>query len=146
MIEQFAPTSLSTSFEIILVDDNSSDNSSNIIKENIKNHKEIKYIKMIRTFGVAPCIVAGLEKSKGDFMIYLDSDLQDPPELIEEMYQKAIEGNEIVHTQRTSREGEGFIKMLLTKYAYQIISWSFPFEIKKNSGDFKLLSKKLLII
>ena len=49
-----------------------------------------------------------------------------------------------MHTQRTSREGESFIKMLLTKYAYQIISWSFPFEIKKNSGDFKLLSKKVV--
>lgn len=136
--------SLNTDFEIIFVDDNSSDNSKNIIKKNIQKYKEIKYIKMTRTFGVAPCIVAGLEKAKGDFMIYLDSDLQDPPELIKEMYQKAIEGNEIVHTQRTSRQGENYIKMLLTKYAYQIISWSFPFEIKKNSGDFKLLSKKVV--
>lgn len=135
---------LNIPYEIIFVDDCSTDNSKEIIKKNISRFKEIKYLKMTRTFGVAPCILAGLESSKGNFMIYLDSDLQDPPELIEKMYNKATEGYEIIHTQRTSRQGESRLKLLLTKCAYQIISWCFPFKINKNSGDFKLLSRKVV--
>lgn len=136
--------SLNVEFEIIFVDDDSIDGSKKIITDNISKHKQIKYLKMTRTFGVAPCVIAGFEKAKGDHIIYLDSDLQDPPELIEKMYKKALEGYEIIHTQRSSREGEHFLKLLLTKYAYQIISWSIPFKIHNNSGDFKLLSKKVV--
>ena len=136
--------SLNVEFEIIFVDDNSIDQSKKIITDNISKHNQIKYLKMTRTFGVAPCVIAGFEKAKGNHIIYLDSDLQDPPELIEEMYKKALEGYEIIHTQRSSRQGEHFLKLLLTKYAYQIISWSFPFKIHKNSGDFKLLSRKVV--
>ena len=136
--------SLNVEFEIIFVDDNSIDQSKKIITDNISKHNQIKYLKMTRTFGVAPCVIAGFEKAKGNYIIYLDSDLQDPPELIEEMYKKALEGYEIIHTQRSSRQGEHFLKLLLTKYAYQVISWSFPFKIHKNSGDFKLLSRKVV--
>jgi len=130
-------------YEIIFVDDDSTDKSKEIIKNLISKNNKIKYILMNRTFGTTPCVLAGIENSQGDYVIYLDSDLQDPPELIEEMYKKAKEGYDIIHTKRKNREGENFFKLLLTNLAYFILNKILFIKLEKNCGDFKLLSKRV---
>ena len=102
----------------------------------------IKIINMSRRFGVAHCIIAGLNHSKGDVVIYMDSDLQDPPEIIPQLITKYLDGSEVVHTKRTSRSGEPFTKLFLTKIAYKIINYFSEINLEENAGDFKLLSRK----
>ena len=99
---------------------------------------------MSRRFGSTSCVLAGFEKAIGDLVIYLDSDLQDPPELIEELLVKYEEGYEVVHTLRTKRLGENKIKMKITNFAYKIINFFSNIELKSNCGDFKLISRKAL--
>jgi dolichol-phosphate mannosyltransferase len=130
-------------YELIFVNDDSTDSSLEILKNNL-NFYPIKIINMSRRFGSTPCVFAGFENASGDLIIYLDSDLQDPPELIENLVNKMEEGYDIVHTIRTKRLGENKVKMLITKFAYKIINYFSNIELRNNCGDFKLISRKAL--
>lgn len=132
-------------YELIFVNDNSTDNSEEILLDLQKKHKII-IINMSRTFGVGPCVLAGFKNSSGDCIIYMDSDLQDPPELIPDLVKEFENGNEVVHTIRESREGENKLKMLITKIAYKIIGFFSDINLPVEAGDFKLISKKALNI
>jgi dolichol-phosphate mannosyltransferase len=99
---------------------------------------------MSRCFGVTPCLLAGFEKAKGDAIICMDTDLQDPPELIPELLQRFNDGTEVVHTTRTHRDGESRFKMWLVKIAYKIINYFSDIQLPENTGDFKLLSRKVV--
>ena len=99
---------------------------------------------MSRRFGTGPCVLAGLKHAKGDAIIYMDSDLQDPPEIIPDLIKKFENGFEVVHTKRTNRLGESKIRMFLTKIAYLTINKTSNIPLEIDSGDFKLLSKKVL--
>ena len=103
-------------YELIFVNDDSTDNSEKILLDLQKNYP-IKLINMSRNFGIDPCVLAGFRNSSGDAMIYLHADQQDPPEIIPDLIKKHEEGNEIVHTVRTKRKGEGKFRMFLTKIA-----------------------------
>lgn len=127
--------------ELIFVNDFSNDNSLNLLIEKSKTIP-IKVLNMSRRFGVGPCVIAGLEFSKGDTVIYMDSDLQDPPELIPELIEKFESGFDVVHTQRTKRLGENVFKMGVTSFAYKIINRFADIELPINAGDFKLLSRR----
>jgi dolichol-phosphate mannosyltransferase len=127
--------------ELIFVNDFSNDNSLNLLIEKSKTIP-IKVLNMSRRFGVGPCVIAGLEFSKGDAVIYMDSDLQDPPELIPELIEKFESGFDVVHTQRTKRLGENVFKMGVTSFAYKIINRFADIELPINAGDFKLLSRR----
>jgi dolichol-phosphate mannosyltransferase len=127
--------------ELIFVNDFSNDNSLNLLIEKSKTIP-IKVLNMSRRFGVGPCVIAGLEFSKGDAVIYMDSDLQDPPELIPELIEKFESGFDVVHTQRTKRLGENVFKMGVTSFAYKIINRFADIELPVNAGDFKLLSRR----
>ena len=130
-------------YELIFVNDASSDESLNILKEKMQ-HFPIKVINMSRRFGTGPCVIAGFEHAKGDAVIYLDSDLQDPPELFPKLIQKFKEGKDVVHTKRLSRAGENPIKMWFTLAAYRIINLFSDINLPINSGDFKLISRRAL--
>ena len=108
-------------YEAIFVNDDSSDNSENILLELQKKYP-IRIINMSRNFGIDPCVLAGFRNAKGDAIIYLHSDLQDPPEVISDLIKKHEEGFEIVHTVRTKRKGEGKFRMFVTSIAYRIIN------------------------
>jgi dolichol-phosphate mannosyltransferase len=99
---------------------------------------------MSRRFGVAPCVMAGLAHATGDAVIYRDADLQDPPELIPEMVKRFREGAEVVHTTRTHRDGESKAKSWATKAAYRVINYFSEIPLPENTGDFKLLSQKVV--
>ena len=130
-------------YEMIFVNDDSSDNSENILLE-LQKKFPIRLINMSRKFGVDPCVLAGFRHAKGDAIIYLHSDLQDPPELITELIKKYEEGFDVVHTVRTKRKGEAKFRMLVTKIAYYIINFLSDINLPIEAGDYKLISRKAL--
>ena len=131
-------------YEICFVDDDSTDRSAEILRKESAADPRIKLLITTRRFGVYPCLIAGLEAASGDAVIYLETDLQDPPEIIPEMVKRWEEGFEVVYTTRTKREGENPFKMALTAWAYKFIDWISPLRIPRNSGDYKLLSRRAL--
>ena len=130
-------------YELIFVNDDSTDNSEEILS-NLQNDYPIKIINMSRRFGTNPCVIAGFENSSGDCVIYMDSDLQDPPELITELIKEHEKGFDIVHTRRTKRLGESKTKLFFTNIAYIIINKLSDINLEKDVGDFKLISRKAL--
>ena len=130
-------------YELIFVNDNSTDDSESIL-ENLQKSYPITIINMSRTFGVGPCVLAGFKEAKGDCVIYMDSDLQDPPEIVEEMIKEYEKGSDVVHTVRTHRLGESKIKLIITKIAYKIINSLSDIKLPTEAGDYKLISKKAL--
>ena len=130
-------------YELIFVNDDSTDKSEQILMDLQKSYP-IKIINMSRNFGIDPCVLAGFRNSSGDAIIYLHTDQQDPPEIIPELIRKHEEGNEIVHTVRTKRKGEGKFRMFLTKIAYIVINTLSDINLPVQAGDYKLISKKAL--
>ena len=130
-------------YELIFVNDDSTDNSENIL-DKLQEHYPIKIINMSRNFGVDPCVLAGFKNCSGDAIIYLHTDQQDPPEIIPDLIKKYEEGNEIVHTVRTKRKGEGKFRMFITKIAYSIINSLSDIDLPNQAGDYKLISKNAL--
>ena len=132
-------------YEMIFVNDSSNDKSLKIIEKNRSSNKNIKIINMSRRFGVSACIIAGFKHCSGDAVIYMDCDLQDPPEIIPDILKKWEAGCDVVHTVRTKRLGENFFRLFLVKMAYKIIDGLSEIKILQNSGNFKLISKRALI-
>ena len=130
-------------YELIFVNDDSTDDSENILLELQKDYP-IKIINMSRKFGVDPCVIAGFRHAEGEAIIYLHTDLQDPPELIPDMLKKYEEGFDVVHTIRTKRLGEGRFRMFVTKIAYYIINILSDINLPVQAGDYKLISQKAL--
>ena len=131
-------------YELIFVNDDSTDKSVEILLKLRETNENIKIINMSRRFGVTPCVLAGFESSKGEAVIYMDSDLQDPPELIPQLIEKWQNGAEVVHTTRTKRDGESALKMFITKQAYKVINFFSSIKLLENTGDFKLLSRRVV--
>jgi len=130
-------------YELIFVNDCSEDKSEEILLD-LQKDNPITIINMTRTFGVGPCVLAGFRESKGDAIIYMDSDLQDPPEIIPKLISEYEKGSEIVHTIRTKRHGESLFKMWVTKTAYKLINYLSEIPLPTEAGDFKLISRTAL--
>tara|TARA_B100001093_G_C26813211_1_gene1008445 strand:- start:525 stop:1463 length:939 start_codon:yes stop_codon:yes gene_type:complete len=130
-------------YELIFVNDDSNDSSEKIL-EDLQETYRIKIINMSRTFGVGPCVLAGFKHASGDCVIYLDSDLQDPPELIAKLLNEFENGNDVVHTVREKRLGESNIKLFFTKLAYKTINKLSEIDLPIEAGDFKLISRRAL--
>jgi dolichol-phosphate mannosyltransferase len=131
-------------YEIIFVNDYSTDNSIKEIKNFFNKKYNITLINMSRNFGGLPCKIAGFEYASGEAVIYLDTDLQDPPEIFPELIKKYQEGYDVVHTVRKKRLGETKLKIFTTKLAYKIITFLSDINLRGESGDFKLLSRKAI--
>ena len=130
-------------YELIFVNDDSTDKSEDILLKLQKDYP-IKIINMSRNFGVDPCVLAGFRHATGEAVVYLHTDLQDPPELIPDMLKKYEEGFDVVHTIRTKRKGEGKFRMFVTKIAYYLINILSDINLPIEAGDYKLISKKAL--
>ena len=133
-------------YQMVFVNDASSDNSLALLLKLAAGHKDICILNMSRTFGVAPCVMAGFAYAKGDAIIYMDTDLQDPPELMIKMLEEYISDDElnVVHTVRLSREGESKFKLFITNLGYAILNRYSNVPIRPQAGDFKLLSRKVV--
>ncbi|MBI2061779.1 MAG: glycosyltransferase family 2 protein [Nitrospirae bacterium] len=135
---------LTPHYELIFVNDASTDGSLDLLAERHHEDPHIKVITMSRRFGVYECLFAGLNHARGDAVIIMDADLQDPPEVIPDMVKRWREGADVVYTTRLSREGEPMAKMALTKLAYRTLRWASTIDLPVDSGDFKLLSRKVV--
>lgn len=129
-------------FEVLFVNDGSKDNTLNLIKEYREKDNRISYVDFSRNFGKEIGMIAGLDYATGDAVIFMDADLQDPPELIPEMIKYWEEGYDDVYAQRKSRAGETFLKKFTSKMYYKVLQALTPVPIQKDTGDFRLLDRR----
>lgn len=134
---------ISNHYEIIFVNDGSKDSSITIIKSLASQDNHIKYIDLSRNFGHQNAVFAGMNYAKGDAVVIIDADLQDPPEVINDLYQKMQEGYEVVYAQRIIRNGESWHKKLTAKYFYLILNRLSEVSIPLDTGDFRIISQKV---
>jgi dolichol-phosphate mannosyltransferase len=130
--------------EIIFVDDGSRDASLALLRDLGKVMKNIRIISFSRNFGHQFAITAGLDRARGDAVVIIDGDLQDPPEIIPEMLKKWREGYTVVYGVRARRKGEGFFKLLTAKLFYRLMKTLSDTDIPVDAGDFRLLDKKVV--
>ena len=132
------------SWELVLVDDGSVDGSTEIIRELAKKDKHVRPVIFARNFGHQIAITAGWDYARGDAVVIIDADLQDPPELIVEMAKKWKEGNEVVYAVRGEREGESWFKLWTASLFYRIIYRITDVKIPLDTGDFRLMDRKVV--
>ena len=131
-------------YELIFVNDDSTDRSLELLKAQAAADRRVKVITMSRRFGICECLLAGIERAQGDAVIYLDCDLQDPPELIPELVGEWRKGADVVYTVRTRRIRESRLKILITRLAYRIIAALSEISLPVEAGDFRLLSRRVV--
>jgi polyisoprenyl-phosphate glycosyltransferase len=128
-------------YELLFVNDASTDASLAILLAERERNQRVKILNMSRRFGVAEGVLAGMSAASGDAVVYMDADLQDPPEVIPSLVERWRDGADVVHTVRTRRMGESPWKMTATHIAYRIIQLGSAIELPVDAGDFKLLSR-----
>lgn len=129
-------------FEMLFVDDGSKDKTLELILEYRKKDKRVAYVSFARNFGKETAMIAGLDYAKGDAVVFIDADLQDPPELIPEMIKYWEEGYDDVYAQRKSRKGETWLKKFTSKMYYKVLQSLTRVPIQKDTGDFRLLDRR----
>ena len=131
-------------YEIILVNDGSKDNTLAHMKDLAKSDPNLVVINLSRNHGHQLALSAGLGEAKGDYIFVLDADLQDPPELLTPMLEKAKSGVDVVYGQRVSRAGETWFKLFMAKAFYRMLSYLSDIRIPENVGDFRLMNRRVL--
>jgi len=131
-------------WELVLVDDGSTDGSTDMIRELAKKDKHVRPVIFARNFGHQIAITAGWDYARGDAVVIIDADLQDPPELILEMAEKWQEGYEVVYAIRAEREGESWFKLWTASLFYRIIYRITDVDIPLDTGDFRLMDRKVV--
>lgn len=131
-------------WELILVDDGSTDGSTDKIRELAKLDKQVRPVIFARNFGHQIAITAGWDYARGDAVVIIDADLQDPPEVILELAKKWKEGYEVIYAVRAEREGESFFKLWTASLFYRIIYRITDVEIPLDTGDFRLMDRKVV--
>lgn len=135
--------SLGERYELIFVNDGSKDRSAEIIKELAEEHQEVVLIDFSRNFGHQIAITAGMDYARGDAIIIIDADLQDPPEVILQMIDKWREGYEVVYGKRVKRKGETWFKKATAKIFYRTLRALTNVDIPADTGDFRLIDRKV---
>lgn len=133
-------------WELILVDDGSSDGSTEKIRDFASKDPHVRPVIFARNFGHQIAVTAGLDYSRGDAVIIIDADLQDPPEVIRDLIAKWKEGNEVVYAVRRKREGESWFKLITASLFYRAIYRITDVKIPLDTGDFRLLDRKVVDI
>jgi glycosyltransferase involved in cell wall biosynthesis len=131
-------------YEVIFVLDPSNDDSEDVIIRNSQVDKSIKMIKMSRRFGQPAATVAGLLYATGNRVVVIDVDLQDPPEVISDLYKKMDEGYDVVYATRRTRDGETYIKKVFASFGYRVINSLSEVQIPRNTGDFRIMSRRVV--
>ena len=131
-------------FELFFINDGSSDTTMSIIKNMASRDPRVSYVDLSRNFGKEAAMLAGFDYVKGDCMILMDADLQDPPSLIPEMLRYWEEGYDDVYAKRKDRGKESWLRRKLSLLFYTLLDKSTRFEILKNVGDFRLLDRKCI--
>lgn len=135
--------SITDNYELLFVNDGSSDDTLCCLKKYAQGNKYVKYISLSRNFGHQNAIMAGITYAIGNTIVIIDGDLQDPPELIGELYSKYREGYHVVYAKRTSRKGESVFKKYTAKTFYRILKKITSIEIPLDTGDFRIISREV---
>lgn len=131
-------------WELLFVNDGSNDNTLALIEELSQGDKRVAYIDLSRNFGKENAMLAGFDYASGDCMIIMDADLQDPPEIINDMLKMWEEGVDDVYAKRRTRGKESFIRGSLSRLFYYLLDKSTRYDVLKNVGDFRLLDRKCI--
>ncbi len=132
------------SFEIVYVDDGSTDTTVSLLRELQSDDDRIRVVQLSRNFGHQVAITAGLEHASGDAVVLIDADLQDPPELIAKMVDRWLSGWDVVYGVRTDRDGESVLKIQTAKLFYRLINALSGTLIPLDTGDFRLMDRKVV--
>lgn len=135
---------LNVTCEYVFINDGSKDDSINIIKNLAAIDPSVKFINFSRNFGHQIAVTAGLDKCIGDRIVIIDADLQDPPELIIDMYKKMDEGFEVVYAKRAARKGESWMKKFTARMFYRILKSITSVNIPVDTGDFRIMDRKIV--
>lgn len=130
-------------YEIIFVNDGSSDSTEEIVKQYCDKDKHLKLISFSRNFGHQTAISAGMDNAEGDAIIVMDADLQDPPEVVLKLIEKYEEGFDVVYAIRSKRKGESFFKKITAKMFYRFLKNMCEVDIPVDTGDFRLISRQV---
>ncbi|QIX61417.1 glycosyltransferase family 2 protein [Hymenobacter lutimineralis] len=130
--------------EYIFINDGSRDRSLELIQDLAARETDVRYINFSRNFGHQIAVTAGLDLSTGEAVVIIDADLQDPPELIPQLYHKLQQGFEVVYAKRRSRQGESAAKKFTAKLFYRILASITHISIPVDTGDFRIVSRKVV--
>jgi dolichol-phosphate mannosyltransferase len=131
-------------FELVLVDDGSRDGSAAVLEQLSAADPRVHVVFLSRNFGHQTALTAGLDHAGGEAIVMLDSDLQDPPELIPTMLDRWREGSDVVYAVREQRAGESRFKLATARWFYRVFDWLAQVDLHHNSGDFRLLDRRAL--
>ena len=131
-------------YEMIFVNDGSKDKTLEILENTAKEDNKVKVISFARNFGHQVAVTAGLRYVTGDCILIIDSDMQDPPELLPEMIKLWEDGNEVIYGKRKIRDGESVFKLFTAKMFYKVLNGLSDVEIPKDTGDFRLVDRKVV--
>ena len=129
-------------YELVLVDDGSDDTTPAILERLAEEDERVKVVHLSRRFGYQAAVAAGLDHCEGDAVVTIDSDLQDPPELIPQLIKEWQEGSDVVYAVRETREGEGRLKLVTARWFTKIFTRLAELDVPANVGDFRLLSRR----
>jgi glycosyltransferase involved in cell wall biosynthesis len=135
---------LGESWELVWVDDGSTDNSTDMIRAIARNDPHVRPVIFARNFGHQIAVTAGLDYTRGEAVVIMDSDLQDPPEVIPHLIAKWREGYEVIYAIRSEREGETWFKLFTASLFYRLIYRITDVDIPRDTGDFRLLDRKVV--
>ena len=134
---------LEISWEVVYINDGSKDRSMAILRGMAEDDSHVRFIDFSRNFGHQLAITAGIDFAKGEWIVVMDGDGQDPPELLPELLAKAQEGFEVVYARRRKREGENFLKKLTARLFYRLLAKITNIEIPVDTGDFRIIHRKI---
>ena len=135
---------ISDNYELIFVNDGSKDYSLIELVKLAQIDRHVFYVNFSRNFGHQIAVSAGLDYCRGNAVVIIDGDLQDPPELIPDLYAKYKEGYEVVYAKRAQREGESIFKKITAKFFYRLLKKLTSIDIPLDTGDFRLIDKKIV--
>lgn len=130
--------------EYIFINDGSKDRTLDILRKLSNAYLNVHYLSFSRNFGKEAGLLAGLEEAKGDFLVVMDADLQDPPELLPEMYRKMQEGYDVVGTRRINRKGEPIIRSFFSRLFYYLIKKISNTEMVDGERDFRMMTRQVV--
>ncbi|MCS7261640.1 MAG: glycosyltransferase family 2 protein, partial [Anaerolineae bacterium] len=136
--------SLGEPWELVLVNDGSQDRTPEIMRELHQRDPRVKVVDFARNFGHQIAVTAGLDFARGDAVVIIDADLQDPPQVILDMVQKWKEGYEVVYAVRTHRKGESWFKKFTASLFYRLIYRITDVKIPLDTGDFRLMDRRVV--
>jgi dolichol-phosphate mannosyltransferase len=139
-----AARAITPSYEIVFVNDGSRDESRAILELLSQRDEHVYYIHFSRNFGHQIAVTAGLDRCRGKSVVIIDGDLQDPPEVIPELYEKHKSGYDVVYARRSERKGETWFKRSTAKLFYRVLRRSTAIDIPLDTGDFRLIDRKVV--